>query len=274
MRPVRSGEARQARHRLTVKRLLTVNAARRYRTISLGMSAGSAATSIAAGWWHFTRSVSVRQIPWPSGRSGTQRARWPLRPEADPCETAGACSVRHESGLVSFRMGGAVRLRNVQLSDVDAYERMRCDPVMMAELGGPQPREGIEDKVRRDMADAAADAAWIKMIVPRNDSPSVAGTVALWQHEANGETISEIGWMVLPEFQGQGLGKRAVRALLEAARDDGRWGLVHAFPAISNVASNGICRSVGFRLAGQKDVTFAGQELRTNHWIIDPQMLR
>ena len=51
--------------------------------------------------------------------------------------------------------------------------------------------------------------------------------------------------MVLPEFQGRGLGKQAVRMLLELARDDGRWGLVHAFPATTNGPSNGICRSLG-----------------------------
>jgi RimJ/RimL family protein N-acetyltransferase len=164
-----------------------------------------------------------------------------------------------------------VRLRDVQPGDVDAYARMRCDPVMMAELGGPRPREGIEDKVRRDVAEAAADTAWIKMIIPGDDAAEVAGSVALWRHDADGGVISEIGWMVLPEFQRRGLGKRAVQTLLEAARDDGRWGLVHAFPSVTNAASNGICRSVGFRLAQQQDVTFAGQVLRTNHWIIDPQ---
>jgi len=34
---------------------------------------------------------------------------------------------------------------------------MRCDPVMMAELGGPLPREGIAAKVARDAQQAAAD---------------------------------------------------------------------------------------------------------------------
>ena len=68
--------------------------------------------------------------------------------------------------------------------------------------------------------------------------------------------------MVLPEFQGRGLGKRAVRMLLEMARDDGRWGLVHAFPATTNAPSNGICRSLGFRFAGERGVTFAGRVLR------------
>jgi len=164
-----------------------------------------------------------------------------------------------------------VRLRDVELGDVSAYVRMRCDPVMMAELGGPLPREGIEEKVARDVRAAAAGGEWIKMIVPDEAAPDVvAGSVALWSHDQDGEPVSEIGWMVLPEFQGRGLAKRAVRMLLELARDDGRWGLVHAFPATTNSPSNGICRSLGFRFAGERDVTFAGRVLRSNHWVISP----
>jgi RimJ/RimL family protein N-acetyltransferase len=167
-----------------------------------------------------------------------------------------------------------VLLRDVQLGDVDAYVRMRCDPVMMAELGGPVPREGIEAKVRRDVQQATAGTEWIKMIVPDVAAPEVvAGTVTLWSHEEDGERISEIGWMVLPEFQGRGLGKRAVRALLEQARDDGRWGPVHAFPGVTNWPSNGICRSLGFTFVGQRDIVFAGRVLPTNHWVIDPRSL-
>jgi len=168
--------------------------------------------------------------------------------------------------------GAAVRLRDVELGDVGAYVRMRCDPVMTAELGGPLPREGIEDKVARDVQAAAAGTEWIKMIVPGEASADVvAGSVALWSHgQDSGEPVTEIGWMVLPEFQGRGLAKRAVRMLLELARDDGRWGRVHAFPATTNAQSNGICRSLGFRFAGEQDVIFAGRVLRSNHWIIDP----
>jgi RimJ/RimL family protein N-acetyltransferase len=163
-----------------------------------------------------------------------------------------------------------VRLRDVEPGDVDAYVRMRCDPVMMADLGGPLPREGMEEKVARDVRAAAADTDWIKMIVPDEAAPDVvAGNVVMWSHDQEGEPTSEIGWMVLPEFQGRGLGKLAVRTLLDLARNDGRWGLVHAFPATSNGPSNGICRSVGFRFAGERYVTFAGRVLHTNHWLID-----
>jgi RimJ/RimL family protein N-acetyltransferase len=47
---------------------------------------------------------------------------------------------------------------------------------------------------------------------------------------------------------------------------------VHAFPATTNVPSNGICRSLGFRLLAEQEVTFAGRVLRTNHWMIDPRV--
>ncbi|MET9380426.1 GNAT family N-acetyltransferase [Streptomyces sp. NPDC002928] len=166
-----------------------------------------------------------------------------------------------------------MRLRNVTPDDVDAYVRMRCDPVMMAELGGPLPRDGIEDKVRRDAREAADDVSWTRMIVPDPDAPEVvAGSVTLWSHDTDEGPLSEIGWMVLPEFQGRGVGKRAVRMLLEQARDENRWGVVHAFPATGNGPSNGICRSLGFRLLGQVDVTFADRVLHSNHWAVDPRV--
>src|SRR5690349_291265 len=121
---------------------------------------------------------------------------------------------------------------------------MRCDPVMMRDLGGPLPREGMADKVRRDAEAARDDISWIKMIIPDPGAPgTVAGHVCIWSHDSgdSGEgAMSEIGWMVLPEFQGRGFGRLAARALLEQARDDGRWGDIHAFPATSNAASNGI----------------------------------
>ena len=169
------------------------------------------------------------------------------------------------------RGSGGMRLRNVQAGDVAAYVAMRCDPEMTAGLGGPLPRDGIEAKVASDVREAEADAAWIKMIVPDEAAPEVvAGSVVLWSHAAGGDPMSEIGWMVLPEFQGRGIGKTAVRILLELARDADRWGLVHAFPATTNAASNGICRSLGFKLAEERNVTFAGRVLRASHWIIDP----
>jgi len=164
-----------------------------------------------------------------------------------------------------------VRLRDVEPDDVAAYVRMRCDPVMMAELGGPVHPQGMAAKVARDVEQAAADAAWIKMIIPDESAPGVvAGSVALWSHEDSGTAMSEIGWMVLPEFQGRGIATTAVRMLLALAGEQERWGLVHAFPAVTNAPSNAVCRSSSFRFAGEQETSFAGRMFRTNHWVIDP----
>lgn len=162
-------------------------------------------------------------------------------------------------------------LRNVEpgAAAVDLYTRMRCDPAMMDELGGPLLREGIADKVARDAKAAAEDTSWIKLIVPDEARPDCfAGSVMLWRDEEDGEPVSEIGWMVVPEFQGRGLGRQAVAQLLGLARADGRWGAIHAYPGVTNAPSNGICRSLGFTLLGQAEVTFADRLLHTNHWVL------
>ena len=130
----------------------------------------------------------------------------------------------------------ALLLCNVDQSDIDVYFAMRCDLEMMAELGGPLPRDGIEAKVARDVAEVSKDTSWILMIVPDEKEPkTVAGSVALWSNKEHGEPFSEIGWMILPGFQGRGLGKSSARILLKRARDDGRWGIVHAFPGVTNL---------------------------------------
>ncbi|MEU8920700.1 GNAT family N-acetyltransferase [Kitasatospora sp. NPDC048545] len=162
-------------------------------------------------------------------------------------------------------------LRDVRAEDDGAYVRMRCDPLMMAELGGPLPRERVAERLRKDLVEVAADRCWIKMIVPDGaEDGEVAGTVTLWSDEEDGAAVSEIGWMVLPGYQGRGLAKEAVRRVLDAAAADGRWGPVHANPGVANGPSNGICRALGFRLLGERDLDFADRVLHTNHWVVVP----
>jgi RimJ/RimL family protein N-acetyltransferase len=166
----------------------------------------------------------------------------------------------------------AMRLRDVTPGDLALYERLRCDPEMMAELGGPLPRSGVPDKLRRDVAAVERDEYWVSVI--ESDVGEAMGSVVLWQHEPDGETISEIGWMVLPEFQGRGLGKAATAALIDRARADRRWGAIHAFPGVTNAPSNGICRSLGFTLLETRDIEFEDRTITANHWRLDPAPAR
>jgi RimJ/RimL family protein N-acetyltransferase len=130
-----------------------------------------------------------------------------------------------------------VHLRAVEPGDIDIYVRLRYDPEVMKDLGGAQPREGMEARLLRDIGAMAADQAWFYMIVPDAQAPGVvAGTVTLFEHQDDGlaDSFSEIGWAVLPQFQWRGIGKAAVRACLEQAARTERWGAVHAFPSGTN----------------------------------------
>ena len=57
-----------------------------------------------------------------------------------------------------------MKLRDVDLDDLALWERLRCDPAMNAELGGPQPREEIPAKLAEDVAATAADTCWISVV--------------------------------------------------------------------------------------------------------------
>ena len=162
-----------------------------------------------------------------------------------------------------------MKLRDVTLGDLWLYERLRCDLMMTAELGGPQRKDEMPAKLRDDVAAVERDESWISVI--ETDEGAAVGSVCIWQHDKHGEMISEAGWMVLPEFQGQGLGRDATAAILDRAQADGRWGAIHAFPPVTNGPSNGICRSLGFTLLEMADLEYYGVKLHTNHWRLDPE---
>ena len=158
-----------------------------------------------------------------------------------------------------------VRLRNLNEDDLALYEAIHCDPEMMEHLGGPLPWEGLADKLHRDVAATAADEYWVLVIVLKDDDRP-AGTVSVWRHEGHRHPVEEIGWMVLPEFQGRGIGTAAVRSVIERARVTGRWTELHAFPPVANEGSNAMARRMGFTLVGTGDYEFRGRRLRCNDW--------
>ena len=162
-----------------------------------------------------------------------------------------------------------MRLRDVKPDDYPLWVAMQCDPVMMSELGGPQPLEKMPDIFQRNLASSQEDSAWIFVVMSDEAPERPAGSVVVWQAGHDDAHYNEMGWMILPEFQGKGLASRAVRATLDRARDEGRWGVIHAFPVVTNGPSNGVCRKTGFTLLGEVDFEYSGRPLRCNHWVVD-----
>lgn len=154
----------------------------------------------------------------------------------------------------------------VPYTDADRWliEALETDPAVMADLGGPWPLDRIAGIHERRLAYVAAGAWYLKIVPERGARP--VGSVSLWHSEWEGRPVSEASWMVLPEHQGRGYATAAVRLLLERARLDGQWGVIHAFTGVTNGASNALCRKVGFQLAGETDIEYGGRHLRCRHW--------
>jgi RimJ/RimL family protein N-acetyltransferase len=159
-----------------------------------------------------------------------------------------------------------MKLRPLSHGDLDLYRRVYTDPQMWTELGGV-PALDVRIKFDRDVALMQDDRHWVLVIVTEREV--AAGTVSLWDHQWDGETIDEIGWMVLPEHQGRGLATAGVTEALRWADESGRWPVLHAFPATSNAPSNALCRKHDFVLRGAIDHTYRGETLRVNHWVRD-----
>lgn len=148
--------------------------------------------------------------------------------------------------------------------DLPLTRRIECDPAMMAQLGGPIAPERIPEIHRKRMTHIAVGAWWFKIVPEGSGEP--AGTVGIWEQDWNGAKISEMGWMVLPAFQGRGLATAAASALIERAGREGKFGVIHAFPGIANPASNAICRKLGFVKLEEVSLEYAGRPIRCVHW--------
>lgn len=168
--------------------------------------------------------------------------------------------------------GGAARpapeVELVPVTEADEWltVALETDPVVMAELGGAWTEaEASTTHARRLRTTRETGSWWLKIV--RADGVAV-GSLVLWDSEWQGHPVSEAGWMVLPEHQGNGYASQAVRLLIDrAAAADGRWGDIHASPGASNGPSNAICRKAGFELLGEGDADYGGRVLHVNHWV-------
>jgi RimJ/RimL family protein N-acetyltransferase len=146
-------------------------------------------------------------------------------------------------------------------------EELETDAETMRELGGPVDPGDIP-RVHRMRVETVARGEWYFVIVPEPGG-SPAGAIGIWEAKFRDEPIEEVGWMVLPRFQGRGIAKEALRILIDRARSEPRYSRIHAFPGVTNAPSNALCRGAGFTHVDETEVRFRDRPLRVNHWELD-----
>jgi RimJ/RimL family protein N-acetyltransferase/gamma-glutamylcyclotransferase (GGCT)/AIG2-like uncharacterized protein YtfP len=161
----------------------------------------------------------------------------------------------------------AVRIEPWGEGDLPLLEQLLGDPAMMEHLGGPESREQIAERHARYLAGADRDPIF-KIVA--GAAGEAAGWVGYWERDWRDERVYEIGWSVLPAFQGRGIATRATAQAIDVARSARKRRFLHAFPAVANAPSNGICRTLGFTLRGACELEYPpGTYMRCNDWRLD-----
>jgi RimJ/RimL family protein N-acetyltransferase len=152
---------------------------------------------------------------------------------------------------------GPAQVRLVPWTDDDFPLLVRLNaPEMTEHLGGPEAPESIQLRHRRYVAAAKSGtfsddekgyAAYIFKAILEPDGVAVGG-VNFWDREWKGEQVYEIGWGVVPEFQGRGIASAAVAQAVDIARATSR---------------------LGFELLGEVQFEYPkGHWMQCNDWVL------
>ena len=137
--------------------------------------------------------------------------------------------------------------------DLDAMARLLGDPEVMAHYPRPRTRDEAAQWIRWNQDNYARDGFGLWLLHDL-DGTFVGDCGLTWQLVDGVEDL-EIGYHLLPEFQGQGLATEAATACLDLARARGIQRLI-AIIAPDNLASRRLAERVG--LALEKETTKSG----------------
>ncbi len=149
--------------------------------------------------------------------------------------------------------------------NLELLHGLLADPAMMTYLGGPETPERIAE---RQASYAQAGSRQYRIADAATGTP--AGWVGYWESTHHDEPIFELGWAILPAFQGRGLARSGTAQVITHARSEPEPRPLVAFPAVANAASNALCHSLGFGLVGPEEFEYPpGSALLCNVWRLE-----
>lgn len=161
----------------------------------------------------------------------------------------------------------ALTLRPWSAGDLDLL-RLANTPEMTAHLNGIESEQQLLDRHARYLR--LWESGEARMFVIQDEDRRSLGSIGFWNVQWRDEPALETGWFVVPDAQGRGVASRALRLLIDDAREHrGGRRLLTAFPSTQNAGSNGVCRRNGFEMVGTVTDTFRGAELTMNEWVLD-----
>ena len=153
--------------------------------------------------------------------------------------------------------------------DLPLIHTLMSDPDVMAHLGGPETSEQIQRRNKRyaHLSEDGIDHMFKIVLVSTSEA---VGKIGYWKKNWRDQLVYEMGWMVLPAYHGRGIATQAGQAVVTMLREEKRFPSIHAFPSVSNPASNAICRKLGFTLLEECQFEYPpGHTMMVNDWQLD-----
>jgi RimJ/RimL family protein N-acetyltransferase len=151
------------------------------------------------------------------------------------------------------------------MTDIQLLRQCVGDPAMMRHLGGPEGEQRIAQRQARYEQPGSR-----QFRIVESESGAGAGWVGYWEREWQGEPVFEIGWAVIPAFQGRGFAGAATEQAIARARAERTLRHLHAYPGADNGPSNAVCRKLGFMFLRELDFEYPpGSSMRCNDWRLE-----
>ncbi len=153
-----------------------------------------------------------------------------------------------------------LNLRPVEKADLEPWATFLADPraTRLLHFPDPHPREQSADLLNRTIQRADGAIAMYAALI--RETGDTAGFVGYTPRKFDWGDEIELGWLLLPEFHGNGYATEAARALRPLAP-----GRVISLIRVENAPSQNVARKLGMR--HERDITFAG--FATNLWASD-----
>ncbi|WP_312109421.1 GNAT family N-acetyltransferase [Brevibacillus reuszeri] len=140
---------------------------------------------------------------------------------------------------------------------------------MTEHLGGPETEEQVVSRHNRYVNTLGKESGCMFRVTLLPELTSV-GSVGYWDRSWQGEAVYEIGWSILPAYQGKGIASAAVAEVIAHCRAEQKHTSIHAFPSVNNAASNRICRKLNFSLVSECDFEYPpGSIMKCNDWRLE-----
>ena len=143
-------------------------------------------------------------------------------------------------------------LRNIESTDAELIHKLRSDEVVNQFVG--RDNSSTVEKAKefilkiQNLVEKNEGLYWI---IRRKENNDLVGTVCLWNFDTENEIV-EIGYEMLPEFQGKGIMTEALKAVTAYTFEEIKAKIITAFPSEDNINSVAILKKLNFEFEDKK----------------------